>query len=808
MGNRPAEAGKHSLRADSANTDNGRLGPPVCRMRPVGARPPPFSPMALYDAIIANFATQPTSKRMKTLNQIYVAPSDATKINRVVPGTPMVPVTQRQEAVMLNNTNGSKVTNGMTPAQLAAFDAKRSVPTVVSSPGKSPYSTQSGRRYVYENATKPIGEAVRAETGGNSFYGNPLNWPGIAGAWAVDKAADAVTGSGKGFAGLFDDGTEVGNMLADNPDVAGLLNPGWLIGPSVARNWFVRPARRSMAGLNSVDKPNMPAETNGGVPALLGSDIHAKGRREAAYETLKGMIGEEAAEHVTYEPQSKLAKRLIGASGHDGAAWSGLVPSAGYYLGELTADNPILGPASNYVGYLNRTLKQPVPAVMETPVPVFLPTNNVSGKYIRDMKAAFLSPRNKTANEVANIAVHEFAGHGTETLLPNDAVAEWYRTVDNDAVKNHLNGIFRNAEDRATAFRKLRQFGEWYEARATGLEARQNILRANGIDPAAYEWGEWFGGKGKEMLDKLTDDELMGMVGDTNGYGKAYMRAYHEAKATAPEEAKALADTWRHSLANSYSGPVTADTNAGALNLTRRRLMNGGFDNMGIPESERPYILAKRPVADDATPAWTGGAFNPYANIHRMTERRKARQAAGLGHGDPDMPGETGFTLAGEHDPTMLIPASLPQGGEAAAHEYNHYLNSLSHNPQAPLTNIKPMTTTIETPYGRQPFDITGYFMDNNQTELLSRFTQLKNYFGFTDGNRKITPELWEYAKEHYVKDTGTDNFMTEFFRFVDANKDNLGVILDWGSRWSAGLAPHARADTARHGGLIRRRRI
>lgn len=57
-------------------------------------------------------------------------------------------------------------------------------------------------------------------------------------------------------------------------------------------------------------------------------------------------------------------------------------------------------------------------------------------------------------------------------------------------------------------------------------------------------------------------------------------------------------------------------------------------------------------------------------------------------------------------------------------------------------------------------------FVLNNGTESSARGTQLKNYFGISD-DAEITPQMWEYAKKNYVKDTGYDNHMTEWFNSV-----------------------------------------
>lgn len=50
--------------------------------------------------------------------------------------------------------------------------------------------------------------------------------------------------------------------------------------------------------------------------------------------------------------------------------------------------------------------------------------------------------------------------------------------------------------------------------------------------------------------------------------------------------------------------------------------------------------------------------------------------------------------------------------------------------------------------------------------EQLARGTQIKNYLGITDES-PITPKQLKYAAENYVKDTGYDNNMTEFFSTI-----------------------------------------
>lgn len=70
------------------------------------------------------------------------------------------------------------------------------------------------------------------------------------------------------------------------------------------------------------------------------------------------------------------------------------------------------------------------------------------------------------------------------------------------------------------------------------------------------------------------------------------------------------------------------------------------------------------------------------------------------------------------------------------------------------------------------------YFRKNRASEQTARGTQLKNYFGFNKGDQNITPEMWEYAKKNYVKDTGMDNDMIEWFNSVD--KRDIDNFLKW----------------------------
>ncbi len=59
----------------------------------------------------------------------------------------------------------------------------------------------------------------------------------------------------------------------------------------------------------------------------------------------------------------------------------------------------------------------------------------------------------------------------------------------------------------------------------------------------------------------------------------------------------------------------------------------------------------------------------------------------------------------------------------------------------------------------------------SSANEIAERMAQLKNYFGFKASDT-MTSEHLKYARENYVKDTGLDNLMTEFFSAISPEKE------------------------------------
>lgn len=165
---------------------------------------------------------------------------------------------------------------------------------------------------------------------------------------------------------------------------------------------------------------------------------------------------------------------------------------------------------------------------------------------------------------------------------------------------------------------------------------------------------------------------------------------------------------------------------------------------------------------------------------------------------------ETPVSFEGKGPDTGHIPAGLTVGGEKVtvvqmsaveAHEKGHILRTYGGETvykifgrvldlsaitwsdeyiagiRKKMGGIPPGTTDeaiIERSY--------SYFL--SPMEIAERMSQLKNYFGM-NGAEKFTVAHLTYAREHYIKDTGNDNGMTQFFQAItpETEKEFLRLI-------------------------------
>lgn len=180
--------------------------------------------------------------------------------------------------------------------------------------------------------------------------------------------------------------------------------------------------------------------------------------------------------------------------------------------------------------------------------------------------------------------------------------------------------------------------------------------------------------------------------------------------------------------------------------LTKERLMNGGFDRLeqygdvsSYSPEQRDIILKSLPKIENSSTMGSNpgkGAYRKTYSVNRDAVDRLTNQ----------------------------------QASNVGAHELVHYMYRPSKSQYNEL-NLNVKQKFSEPIY-------KDYFNNSRATEQTARGTQLKNYFGFKNGSDDITREMWEHAKKNYVKDTGMDNDMTEWFNSV--KEEDLPYFLKW----------------------------
>lgn len=147
--------------------------------------------------------------------------------------------------------------------------------------------------------------------------------------------------------------------------------------------------------------------------------------------------------------------------------------------------------------------------------------------------------------------------------------------------------------------------------------------------------------------------------------------------------------------------------------------------------------------------------------------------------------------VIGSVDPITKSKLTVKQNSISEAHEKGHVVRDYSGTNKE--TYAERLSSAFDTSHFEipkkewdlikenhkdveEPLDIEGikkeylhYLLD--PSEVVERMSQLKNYFGF-GGSEVFTLEHLNYAKEHYVRDVGTDNGMSSFFTLITADTE------------------------------------
>ena len=229
---------------------------------------------------------------------------------------------------------------------------------------------------------------------------------------------------------------------------------------------------------------------------------------------------------------------------------------------------------------------------------------------------------------------------------------------------------------------------------------------------------------------------------------------------------------------------VTPNSPADPIELHATRLANGGFDRLPETVNGQRYF-------NTGNFNWAYKSNSMYPKIHYYD--KAPLETIGKVSDDftnasiskkPD--GESFMKSKGLLDNNMIFATSGTgniyvgrRGLSRVASEFgdNNIRRTVSHE----------MDHAIHVP-GEAPkgfdtslTDLSDYFSARNGTELTGRGTQIKDYYGLSSPDQEITEDMLRYAAKNYVKDTGMDNNMTEFFKSIVDWKE----AAKWLSKWS-----------------------
>lgn len=229
---------------------------------------------------------------------------------------------------------------------------------------------------------------------------------------------------------------------------------------------------------------------------------------------------------------------------------------------------------------------------------------------------------------------------------------------------------------------------------------------------------------------------------------------------------------------------VTPNSPADPIELHATRLANGGFDRLPETVNGQRYFNA-------GNFNWAYKSNSMYPKIHYYD--KAPLETIGKVSDDftnasiskkPD--GESFMKSKGLLDNNMIFATSGTgniyvgrRGLSRVASEFgdNNIRRTVSHE----------MDHAIHVP-GEAPkgfdtslTDLSDYFSARNGTELTGRGTQIKDYYGLSSPDQEITEDMLRYAAKNYIKDTGMDNNMTEFFKSIVDWKE----AAKWLSKWS-----------------------
>lgn len=185
---------------------------------------------------------------------------------------------------------------------------------------------------------------------------------------------------------------------------------------------------------------------------------------------------------------------------------------------------------------------------------------------------------------------------------------------------------------------------------------------------------------------------------------------------------------------------------------------------------------------------------NPFTSFgdHILINRKYIDEAA--------KKGETNFIFRDG------IPHNSPQEEVVRSHEIDHLVG---HGVQRESAENSGFSFDWMDDYPELGKEYSDYFRFSDNTEVAARGSQLKDYFGLTNSEQGITPEMLEYAYRHYLDDYGINNDMDLFFKSITDFKKASDWINKYstaglGAYWLFDRAESVKDENLQNGGLIK----
>lgn len=239
--------------------------------------------------------------------------------------------------------------------------------------------------------------------------------------------------------------------------------------------------------------------------------------------------------------------------------------------------------------------------------------------------------------------------------------------------------------------------------------------------------------------------------------------------------------------------PYTGDH----LALAKERMINGGFDKLGIddyleitvPKSNPLHKLGDFQESNSNYELLQDIEKTEFNSMKELLEQRlkydvnTRKYLMGMEPvKDPTHPliqeGNAFYTRREKQMYTPMVGEYAQFNRDIPhivdAHEWQHAvddLGNIGHNYSKEEMDL--LNKSVD--FSKFDKNVKDYL--RNYTEQHARLAQIKNYFGITDPNAPVTEDMWNYARRHYVKDTGMDNNMQQFFRAVKDPKTYLSVM-------------------------------